>query len=82
MERIVYFLAPILTSIQMAPQVYKTYKLKDVSDLSLNAFILMWFASVTWFLHGYYSQDVPVMASSSMTFIMSTMILWMMRLYG
>jgi uncharacterized protein with PQ loop repeat len=40
-------------------------------------FILAWFASIVWLLHGYYTQDIPVIVSSAMTLISETMMIYM-----
>lgn len=82
MERVVFLLAPTLTSIQLAPQVYKTFRTRNVSGLSVYTFLLAWFASVVWGLHGYYTQDIPVMVSSVMTLAMDSSILCMLYLFG
>lgn len=81
MERLVFFLAPTLTSIQVTPQIYKTFTTKNVTGLSIHMFILAMFAGIVWFLHGYYTQDLAVMASSSMTFISSILMISMILLY-
>lgn len=81
MERLVFFLAPTLTSIQVTPQIYKTFTTKNVTGLSIYMFILAMVAGIVWFLHGYYTQDLAVMASSSMTFISSILMISMILLY-
>ena len=81
MERVVFFLAPFLTSIQVMPQVYKTLTTKNVTGVSIHMFILATFAGMVWFAHGYYTQDVAVMASSSMTFMSSILMIGMILLY-
>lgn len=81
MERLVFFLAPTLTSIQVTPQIYKTFTTKNVTGLSIHMFILEMFAGMVWLLHGYYTQDLAVMASSFMMFISSILMISMILLY-
>jgi MtN3 and saliva related transmembrane protein len=81
LKNTVFFLAPILTSIQVTPQVYKTYTTRNITGLSLHMFMVAWVASVLWGIHGYYTQDMPVMVSSLATLIADSLMIYMISTF-
>ena len=48
---IVATLAPIVNTIQIFPQIYKTYQTKSVKDLSLFFLLLFFINTILWLLH-------------------------------
>jgi uncharacterized protein with PQ loop repeat len=54
---IVATLAPIVNSIQLFPQLYKTYHTQSVDDLSFHSLILILTTNILWLLHGYFIFD-------------------------
>ena len=67
----VSMLVPIVNSIQLFPQLYKTYQTKRVEDLSLYSLCLLLFTSVLWLLHGYFIQDISLMTASVISVIVN-----------
>lgn len=60
---IVAILAPIVNSIQLFPQLYKTYITKSVKDLSIYSLSLILITNLLWLLHGYYILDISLITA-------------------
>lgn len=54
---IIATLAPILSIIQLIPQLYKTYTTKSVDDLSIYFIVLILITNLLWLFHGYFIND-------------------------
>jgi len=57
----VAILAPIFTSFQLVPQLYKTYMSRSVVDLSLGSIILITVGNFLWLAHGYFIRDASLL---------------------
>jgi len=57
------------------PQAIKTLKTRKVEDLSLITYLFLFLGSLSWFLYGNYLNDIPLMATNSMTTILTGLIL-------
>jgi MtN3 and saliva related transmembrane protein len=60
---IVSIVAPILTSIQLLPQLYKTYRSKSVKDISFYSLLLFLISSIVWIIHGYFIFDISLIVA-------------------
>ncbi len=60
---IVSTVAPIVNSVQLFPQLYKTYTTKSVTDLSLYSLLLILATNLLWLLHGYFIRDISLLAA-------------------
>lgn len=69
--------APLVTTIQHIPQVYKIWKTQSVRDLSLEALILMLCASSLWVAHAYFNSDDALMCSSLIALVIDICVLTM-----
>ena len=56
-------LVPITNSIQLLPQLYKTYQTKSVKDLSFYTLVLILVNNILWLLHGYFIFDYSLIIS-------------------
>ena len=79
---IVSILAPLITSIQQFPQLYKIYKTHSVKDLSIYSLFLIWIANIMWLLHGYYIYDYSLMISGTISLIINTCIILLYLFYS
>jgi MtN3 and saliva related transmembrane protein len=68
---IVATLAPIVNSIQLLPQTYKTYTTKSVKDLSLHSLSLILLTNLLWLLHGYFIYDISLIAAGMVSMIIN-----------
>jgi uncharacterized protein with PQ loop repeat len=69
--------APLVTTIQHIPQVYKIWKTQSVRDLSIEALLLMLCASSLWVAHAYFNQDDALMCSSLVALVIDICVLTM-----
>lgn len=81
-ELIVSILAPLITSIQQFPQLYKIYKTHSVKDLSIYSICLILLANMLWLLHGYYLYDYALMISGTISLIINTSVLILYLFYS
>ncbi len=78
---IVATLAPIVNSIQLFPQLYKTYITKSVKDLSLYSLSLILITNFLWLLHGYFIMDISLIVSGIVNTIINVIMLILYFLY-
>jgi len=76
------FLAAVLTTAAFLPQVYKTWRTKDVSGLSLTMF-LMFFTGITlWLIYGFLIKSPPLILANGITVVSSFLLLYFIIKYG
>jgi MtN3 and saliva related transmembrane protein len=68
---IVATLAPIVNSVQLAPQLYKTYITKSSKDLSIYSLSLILATNLLWILHGYFIMDTSLLVASLIGFVIN-----------
>ena len=78
---IVATLAPIVNSIQLFPQLYKTYITKSVKDLSLYSLSLILLTNLLWLLHGYFIIDISLIVAGVVSMIINVALLTLYFLY-
>ena len=78
---IVATLAPIVNSIQLFPQLYKTYITKSVKDLSLYSLTLILLTNLLWLLHGYFIIDISLIVAGVVSMIINVSLLTSYFLY-
>ena len=68
MEQIEYLglLAGACTSSAVIPQLIKTWRTKDVGDVSLRMFIIFVSGLIMWLIYGIIKSDVPVIAANGL----------------
>jgi MtN3 and saliva related transmembrane protein len=78
---IVAILAPLINSIQLFPQLYKTYKTKSVKDLSFYFLILLLISNFLWLLHGYFIFDNSLIVAGIVSIIINIVLLKLYFIY-
>lgn len=73
------FFAAVLTTAAFLPQVYKTWKTKDVSGLSLPMLILFFIGIVAWLVYGVFKESPSMVYANAIT-ILSTFLLMYFKL--
>ena len=71
------YLAIFFTTVSFLPQAIKTLKTRRVEDLSLITYLFLFLGSLSWVLYGNYLNDIPLMATNSMTTILTGLILFL-----
>ncbi|MDG1777723.1 MAG: SemiSWEET transporter [Flavobacteriaceae bacterium] len=74
-------LAAVLTTYSFLPQVYKTWKTKDVSAFSLTTFTLFSIGIVCWLIYGIYKESLSMILANSITMVFSFVILLLIIKY-
>lgn len=69
-------LAGSLTTVAFLPQVVKTWKTKSTKDVSLTMFVTFCTGVLLWIIYGLLVEDVPVLMTNVVTFILAATILW------
>jgi len=75
---LVAVLAPMLTCIQLLPQLYKSYSTQEVDDLSLESLVCITLGNLLWLIHGYYVRDTPLIIAGLFATVVNITLL---RLY-
>ncbi len=65
------FLAGIVTSSGMLPQLIKTWKTKEVKDLSIKMFIVYLIGFGMWITYGVIESDPPIVATNILSVIIT-----------
>ncbi len=60
-------IAAVLTTSAFLPQVYKTWKTKDVSSLSMPMLILFFVGIILWFIYGIYINSLSLIIANGIT---------------
>ena len=74
-------LAPIVNSIQLFPQLYKTYTTKSVNDLSFYSLSLILITNLLWLLHGYFIKDISLILAGLVSMIINVTLLTLFVIY-
>ena len=74
-------LAPIVNCVQLFPQLYKTYKTKQVRDLSVYSLLLLLTTNLLWFMHGYFIMDVSLLVSGGISLLVNSFLLFLYFVY-
>ncbi|MBP2834304.1 SemiSWEET transporter [Aquimarina sp. U1-2] len=76
------FGAAVLTTIAFLPQVYKTYKTKDVSSLSLPMLILFFIGIILWLIYGILRNSYSMIFANTITVVSTLLLLYYKLKYG
>ena len=69
-------LAAICTTVSFVPQAVKIIRTKDTSSISLAMYSIFTFGTLTWFLYGLFTHNLPVILANAVTFLLSATILF------
>lgn len=75
------FIAALLTTIAFIPQVYKTWKTKDVSSLSLPMLILFFIGILLWLAYGFLMKSASMIFANSVTILSSFLLIYFKMKY-
>ncbi|SDW23318.1 MtN3 and saliva related transmembrane protein [Lutibacter oricola] len=72
---IIGLIAATLTTASFIPQVYKTWKTKDVSSLSLTMYLVFFTGIVLWLIYGIHLKSLAMIVSNIVTGILAIMLI-------
>ena len=82
MEKILFgWIATSFNLIYKLPQIYKLYKKKDASGISVIAYILQSTSYLFYILHGSFNEDYPIVVMGSSSLIQCFIIIWLLYKY-
>ena len=67
--------AAACTTAAFLPQVFKTWKTKDVNGLSLPMFSIFFIGIVLWFIYGFYIDSISIILANGITMISSLLLI-------
>ncbi len=76
------FMAAVICSISMTPQVIKIYRTKKTQDLSLGAFSVLATGLFLWLVYGLLIHSIPVIAGNAVGFSFTLYIIIMKIRHG
>ena len=73
---IIGFAAAILTTAAFLPQVYKTWRTKDVSALSLPMLIMFITGISLWLVYGFYIDSPSMIIANAITIVSALFLIY------
>ena len=67
--------AAAITTFAWVPQVYKMYKERNASGVSLTMALLFFVGITLWFIYGYLIESISIMVANGITLILQCMII-------
>lgn len=78
---IVGSIAATLTTVSFIPQVWKTFKTKDVGGISLTMYSAFTLGVLLWLIYGLLLSAWPIVIANVITTSLASAILWMKLRY-
>ncbi len=75
-------IAAVLTTAAFLPQVYKTYKSKDVTSLSMPMLLLFFVGIILWFIYGIFIESFSLMMANGITIGSYALLIFFKLKYG
>jgi MtN3 and saliva related transmembrane protein len=75
------YLAAILTTFSIIPQIIRVYRLKESRDISLWTISSLSAGILLWFIHGIVIGDPPVILANGVSLLLSVLMLWLVIKY-
>lgn len=79
---IIGYAAGILTLTNMLPQIVKTYRTKQVKDVSYLMIITYSLSILLWVAYAYFINSWPIITTNGIAFILSLVQLFLMNKYN
>ncbi len=79
---VIGLIAAFLTTAAFLPQVYKTWKTKDVSSLSLPMLSIFFGGVVMWLIYGFLINSLAIILANAVTIISSFLLVYFKLKYS
>ena len=70
------FVAAVLTTISFIPQVYKVWKSKPVTGISLVMYLIFFCGVLLWLVYGLIINSLPMIIGNAVTVLFTSLILY------
>lgn len=67
-------IASFFTTSSFVPQVWKTWKSRDVSGIALPTYLILTTGLGLWLIYGIFKNDLPLMVSNALMIVLTGMI--------
>lgn len=71
-----------LTSTSTFPQILKTWRTKDATDISIGMFSVLTAGVILWTIYGIQKNDVPIIATNALAIVLNCTMLFFKLRYG
>ena len=78
---IIGYLAALLTTFSVIPQIIRVYRLKESRDISLWTVISLSAGILLWVIHGIVIGDLPVIIANGVSFGLSVLMIYLVVKY-
>ena len=75
------FLAGTLTTAALVPQVWRTFRTKDVSGISLRMYTIFTIGIAVWLAYGVLLKEMPMLVANSVSLVLACAVLVMKLRY-
>jgi MtN3 and saliva related transmembrane protein len=76
------YLAGTLTTAALVPQVWRTFRTKDVSGISLRMYTIFTIGIAVWLAYGVLLDETPMLVANSVSLVLACAVLAMKLKYG
>ena len=76
------YLAGTLTTAALVPQVWRTFRTKDVSGISLRMYSIFTIGIAVWLAYGVLLKETPMMLANGVSLVLACAVLAMKLKYG
>ena len=76
------YLAGTLTTAALVPQVWRTFRTKDVSGISLRMYTIFTIGIAVWLAYGFLLKEMPMLVANSVSLVLACAVLVMKLKYG
>jgi MtN3 and saliva related transmembrane protein len=75
------YLAGTLTTAALVPQVWRTFRTRDVSGISLRMYSIFTTGIAVWLAYGIFLKETPMMLANSVSLVLACAVLFMKLRY-
>ena len=75
------FIAACCSTLAFLPQVIKTWRTRSTGDISLTTFLTIVSGSVLWMVYAWLQEDLPVLVTNGVIFVLASTVVWLKLRY-
>jgi uncharacterized protein with PQ loop repeat len=72
----------VISGIALYPQLFKVLQTRQVSDLSLTTFLIVFVTNIVWFAYAVHRRALPIMLASILNGVASAFLIYFFVAYG
>lgn len=77
LSNLIGYPAAFLTTVAFVPQVWKSWRTRDLSGISLPMYALFTLGVALWLIYGVAIGSAPIIAANAVTFLLAFLVLWL-----